>query len=172
MFEVGDKVVHPTHGAGVVASIEERQLVDEFHTYYVINLAASDMTLMVPVRTAEQIGLRPVARPAQVAAIYETLSSIPQELVNDFKQRQAALAEQLKSGDILDVARVVRDLHWRNAEHPLSPTESRQLDSAKQQLASELSLAEDIEVEKAMARIDALLQESAERARRAKAAES
>ncbi len=166
MFQVGDKVVHPTHGAGIVSGIEERQLVDEFSRYYVISLAATDMTLMIPVRTAEKIGLRPVARPAQVAAIYETLGSRPSELINDFKQRQAILAERLKSGDILDVAQVVRDLHWRDVQSPLSPTESRQLESAKQQLASELSLAEDIGVEQAMARIDALLQQSAELAMR------
>ncbi len=162
MFEVGDKVVHPAHGAGVVAGIEEKTLLDEFTHYYVIQLAATEMRLMIPVKTAQAIGLRPVAKPAQVKAIYNTLQSKPRDLVNDFKKRQAILTEQLKSGDILDVAEVVRDLFWRNEINPLSPTESRQLESAKQQLASELSLAEDIEVEECLARIDRLLQRSAE----------
>ncbi|MFQ5340516.1 MAG: CarD family transcriptional regulator [Anaerolineae bacterium] len=160
MFEVGDKVVHPAHGAGVVAGIEEKALVDEFTHYYIIQLAATEMKLMIPVRTAGEIGLRPVARPAQIEAIYNTLQSVARDLVNDFKKRQSILTEQLKSGDILDVAEVVRDLFWRNEESPLSPTESRQLDSARQQLASELSLAEDVDVEVSLARIDRLLQGS------------
>lgn len=160
MFEVGDKVVHPAHGAGVVAGIEEKTLVDEFTDYYVIQLAATDMKLMIPVRKASEIGLRPVARPAQVERIYNTLQSAARDLINDFKKRQSILTEQLKSGDIIDVAEVVRDLFWRNAESPLSPTESRQLESARQQLASELSLAENVDVEESLARIDSRLQRS------------
>lgn len=167
MFEVGDKVVHPAHGAGVVAGIEEKTLVDEFSHYYVIQLAATEMKLMIPIRTAEEIGLRPVARPAQVEAIYATLQSEPRDLINDFKKRQAILTEQLKSGDILDVVEVVRDLYWRNEDSPLSPTESRQLEGAKQQLASELSLAEDVDVEESLARLDRLLEHSVEMAERA-----
>lgn len=165
MFEVGDKVVHPAHGAGVIAAIEEKALVDEFTHYYVIQLAATDMKLMIPVSTAEAIGLRPVARAAQVDRIYKTLQSAPRDLINDFKKRQAILTEQLKSGDIIDVAEVVRDLYWRNEENPLSPTESRQLESARQQLASELSLAEDVDVEDSLARIDLLLRRSVETSR-------
>ncbi len=164
MCEVGDKVVHPAHGAGVIAGIEEKALIDRFTHYYVIQLAATEMKLMIPIRTAEAIGLRPVARPAQVEAIYKTLQAMPRDLINDFKKRQAILTQQLKSGDIIEVAEVVRDLFWRNAESPLSPTESRQLEGAKQQLASELSLAEDIDVEACLARIDALLQRSVENA--------
>ena len=160
MFEVGDKVVHPTHGAGVIAAIEEKEMVEAFKFYYIIELTATQMKLMIPVDSAEMIGLRPVARPAQIRAIYETLQEDPEELVDDFKKRQVLLAEQLKSGNIVDVARVVRDLAWRHESHPLSPTESRQLDAAKQQLAGELSLAEDLEVEESLAKIDAVLQEA------------
>jgi CarD family transcriptional regulator len=165
MFEVGDKVVHPAHGAGVVSGIEEKELLDEFSRYYIIELAATEMKLMIPVKTAEEIGLRPVARPAEVVAIYETLGSEPRDLVNDFKKRQAILTAELKSGEILDVAKVVRDLYWRNEDSPLSPTESRQLEGAKEQLAGELSLAEDEDVEKAMARIEGALLESVDRGR-------
>lgn len=165
MFEVGDKVVHPAHGAGVVARIEEKELLEGFTSYYIIELAATDMKLMIPVRTAEEIGLRPVARPAQIEAIYRTLQSEPRDLINDFKKRQALLTEQLKSGDIVDVAEVVRDLYWRNLASQLSPTESRQLESAKQQLAGELSLAEDIAVEESLAQIDRLLQQAVEKSR-------
>lgn len=168
MFEVGDKVVHPAHGAGVIASIEEKELLDEYSQYYIIQLAATDMKLMIPVETAEEIGLRPVATPAQVEAIYNTLQAEPRDLVNDFKKRQSILTAQLKSGDIIDVAEVIRDLFWRNEDSPLSPTESRQLEGAEEQLAGELSLAEDIEeVEKAQAEIVRLLQEAVETQKRA-----
>lgn len=170
MFEVGDKVVHPAHGAGVIAGIEEKELIDEFTQYYIIELAATEMKLMIPVKTADEIGLRPVARPAQVETIYKTLRAEPRDLVNDFKKRQAILIEQLKSGDVVDVAEVVRDLYWRDVESPLSPTETRQLEGAKQQLAGELSLAEDVEVEESVAQIDKILQRSVERAKQAAAA--
>lgn len=167
MFEVGDKVVHPAHGAGVVAGIEEKELLDDFTQYYIIHLAAAEMKLMIPVRTAEAIGLRPVAKPAQIQAIYDTLQAKPRDLIDDFKKRQAILVQQLKSGDIIDVAEVVRDLFWRNEVSPLSPTESRQLEGAKQQLASELSLAEDVDVKESLAQIDKLLQRSVQRHKQA-----
>lgn len=163
MFEVGDKVVHPAHGAGVVAGIEEKELIDEFSQYYIIQLAATEMKLMIPVKTADEIGLRPVARPDRVKVIYETLRAEPRDLINDFKKRQSILIAQLKSGDILDVAEVVRDLFWRNEESPLSPTESRQLEGAQEQLAGELSLAESVDVEESLTRIQETLQDSLER---------
>ena len=166
MFEVGDKVVHPAHGAGVVAGIEEKELLEGFTYYYIIELAATEMKLMIPVRTAEEIGLRPVARPTQIEAIYKTLQAEPRDLINDFKKRQVLLTEQLKSGDIVDVAEVVRDLYWRNHDSQLSPTESRQLESAKHQLAGELSLAEDADVEESLAQIDKTLQRSVEKTQR------
>ncbi|MFQ5855645.1 MAG: CarD family transcriptional regulator [Anaerolineae bacterium] len=169
MFEVGDKVVHPAHGAGVVAGIEEKELIDEFTHYYIIQLTAAEMKLMIPVRTAEAIGLRPVVKPAQIEAIYDTLQARPRDLIDDFKKRQAILVQQLKSGDIVGVAEVVRDLFWRNQASPLSPTESRQLESAKQQLASELSLAEDIDVEESLAHIGELLRRSVQMGKQATA---
>lgn len=160
MFEVGDKVVHPAHGAGVIAGIEEKELLDEYNRYYIIQLAATEMKLMIPIKTADEIGLRPVARPAQVAAIYNTLRAEPRDLINDFKKRQSILTAQLKSGEIIDVAEVVRDLFWRNEDSPLSPTESRQLEGAQEQLAGELSLAEDVDVEESLAHIQEVLHEA------------
>lgn len=160
MFEVGDKVVHPAHGAGIIAGIEKKELLDEYSRYYIIQLAATEMKLMIPVKTADEIGLRPVARPAQVEAIYNTLRAEPRDLINDFKKRQSILTAQLKSGEIIDVAEVVRDLFWRNEDSPLSPTESRQLEGAQEQLAGELSLAEDVDVEESLAYIQEVLHEA------------
>ena len=157
MFAIGDKVVHPTHGAGTVSGIEEKELLEQYNRYYIIELAATKMKLMIPVRTAEEIGLRPVAKPTEVEAIYQMLAETPHDMIDDFKSRQAALSEQLKSGDLVDIARVVRDLYWRNADTPLAPTESRQLETAKQQLASELSLAAGHEVETCLDNIDDVL---------------
>ncbi|MBS1253371.1 MAG: RNA polymerase-binding transcription factor CarD [Anaerolineales bacterium] len=160
MFEVEDKVVHPAHGAGVIAGIEEKELLDEYSQYYIIQLTATEMKLMIPVETADEIGLRPVAKPAQVRTIYETLRAKPRDLVNDFKKRQSILTAQLKSGEILEVSEVVRDLFWRNEDSPLSPTESRQLEGAQEQLAGELSLAEDVDVEESLVRVNDTLRES------------
>jgi CarD family transcriptional regulator len=156
MFEVGDKIVHPAHGAGVIAAIEQSNVLDEFNRYYVIELAAQDMRLMVPVRTAEEIGLRSVAGDKRSKEVLGLLKSTPEELPDDFKKRQAHLMDRLREGDAASLARVVRDMAHRSREKTYSPTEARLYDQARTMLAGELALAQGLEVDAALEQIETL----------------
>jgi CarD family transcriptional regulator len=146
MFSIGDKVVHPTHGAGIISALISQDFIDDDDRYYVIQLAGQERTLMVPVRSAESVGLRRVVSADEVAAILDVLASPPVELPNDFKQRQAILLDRLKDGDYLTVAEVVRDMAARSLEKSYSPTETRLYDRARSMLTSEIALAQDVSI--------------------------
>ena len=154
MFEVGDKVVHPTRGAGIIAAIEQKEMLDDFNRYYVIDLAAEDMRLMVPVRMAEGIGLRKIAPVRDADTILRVLCSAAVPLPDDFKARQAHLQERLKEGDAESLAMVVRDMAARSFIKTYSPTESRLYEQARTMLSGELALARDTDVEAALNLID------------------
>ena len=156
MFKIGDKIVHPAHGAGVIAAIEQKDLVDEFNSYYVIELAAQDMRLMIPVRTATEIGLRRVATKKQSKEILAILASQADPLPDDFKERQALLADRLREGNLESLARVVRDMAARSHEKTYSPTEARLYEQARTMLGGELALVHGTEVDAALTRIDGI----------------
>lgn len=153
-FQAGDKVVHPYHGAGVIAAVEQSDLLDDFNRYYIIDLAIQEMRLMVPVRTAEEIGLRRVANADAWAAILEILEGEADELPGDFKARQAELHERMREGTAEALARIVRDMAFRGRDRTYSPTEQRLYEQARNMLGSELALARDTEVAQALAAID------------------
>jgi len=88
MFDIGDKVVHPTHWAGQVMGIKEQDLLEQYHRYYVINLAVDDRTLMIPVSNAKEIGLRSISREAALSKVWRTLSGAGESLSDDYKKRQ------------------------------------------------------------------------------------
>ena len=104
MFEVGDKIVHPQHGAGVVSAIE-RDVIQGFGCYYVIDLAAYNRTLMIPVDKADDIGVRAISAPDTMSEVLQTLTEEPVTLPGNYTQRQIKLGERLKSGDVFEVAR-------------------------------------------------------------------
>ncbi len=156
MFKVGDKIVHPAHGAGVIALIEQKDVLDEFNRYYVIELAAQDMRLMVPVRTAEEIGLRKVASKRQSKQVLGILGGEAESLPDDFKERQALLTERLREGDLMSLAGVVRDMAARSQEKTYSPTEARLYEQARTMLGGELALVLSTEVEEALNKIDSI----------------
>lgn len=157
MFEVGDKVVHPAHGAGVVVGIESKEIVERFNQYYIIDLVASDRQLMVPVKNAEAIGLRPIVSEAKMRRTLDVLRSPPDDLPHNFRERQAHVGGRLKSGEVTTVAEVVRNLFWLNWQKELSYTESQLFERAKQMLAGELALVRGVAVEETMKEINDLL---------------
>jgi CarD family transcriptional regulator len=159
MFKVGDKVVHPAHGAGVIAAVEQKDVLDDFNRYYVIDLAAQDMKLMVPVRMADEIGLRKVATKKGSREILGLVGSDPDELPDDFKKRQAEIHERLREGSAESLATVVRDMAHRSHSKMYSPTEARLFDQARTMLGGEIALALGMDVPKALERIDDLVRE-------------
>ncbi|HID87810.1 MAG TPA: CarD family transcriptional regulator [Anaerolineae bacterium] len=158
MFKVGDKIVHPAHGAGVVTGIETVNLLDEFSRYYIIDPIASDIRLMVPVRMAQELGLRQAVRLREAFRALDLLGKPPTPLPEDYKERQAQIEERLKDGDFVAVTEVVRDLYWLEREGSLTAKDTSLLDRARQLLVGELAVAAGIELEEAERELQAALE--------------
>ena len=149
MFDIGDKVVHPTHGAGQVTGIEKQDLLEQYQRYYVIDLAVDGRTLMIPVSNAEEIGLRSVSQETALSKVWRTLSRTGEELSDDYKKRQERIREKLKTGDVIKVAEVIRDLSTLKREDHLTSFDTKLLERAQQFLASEVALVEEVQVSEA-----------------------
>jgi CarD family transcriptional regulator len=149
MFDIGDKVVHPTHGAGQVMGIKEQDLLEQYHRYYVIDLAVDDRTLMIPVSNAGEIGLRSISRKAALSQVWHTLGAAAKTLLDDYKKRQERIQEKLKTGDVIKVAEVIRDLSARKREDRLTSFDTKLLERAQQFLSSEVALVEEVQVSEA-----------------------
>jgi CarD family transcriptional regulator len=149
MFDIGDKVVHPNHGAGQVKGIEEQDLLEQHQRYYVIDLAVDHRTLMIPVSKAEEIGLRSISQQADLSQVWHTLGAATETLPDDYKERQERIQEKLKTGDAVKVAEVVRDLSALKREDHLTSFDTKLLERAQQFLACELALVEGVPVSEA-----------------------
>jgi CarD family transcriptional regulator len=157
-FEIGDKVVYPHHGAAVIEKVEERDLLGEMREYYILKLAYGELTLMVPTDSTEDVGLREVTPAKEVPKVFKVLKkNEPTTNTTNWSRRFKANVEKLKSGDIYQVADVVRSLHQRDKEKGLSAGEKRMLNKARQILVSELTFSKDCNEEEAEKMLDEVL---------------
>ncbi len=157
MYSVGDKVVYPMHGAGVIESIEEREILGCKQNYYVLRMPLGDMKVMIPIQNVEGIGIREVICSNDVDKVYEILQDQEINVTNNWNKRYRENMSKIKSGNIYEVADVVRILMKRDREKGLSTGEKKMLNSAKQILVSELILAEDLEQMEIESTIDGFL---------------
>lgn len=157
MFKVGDKIVYPMHGAGVVEAIEEREILGQRKQYYILRLSFGEMQLMVPVDNAQAVGLRRVIGDEDVEEVLRVLGSGNTRVPSNWSHRYRAHLEKIKTGDIYEVAEVVRNLALRDRERGLSTGERKMLDSARQILVSELVLAKNIRESQAWAMVEKAL---------------
>jgi len=157
MFNVGDKIVYPMHGAGIIESIEEKEILGEKHSYYVMKMPVGDMKVMIPTDNVESIGIREVIESSDVDKVYEILQDQNINVISNWNKRYRENMLKIKSGSIFEVADVVRTLMIRDREKGLSTGERKMLNNAKQILISELVLAEDCDHSKIEASIDAFL---------------
>ena len=142
MFNVGDKIVYPMHGAGTIDSIEEKEILGEKHQYYVIKMPGEVM-VMVPTAKAEAMGVRNVIDMQGANNVLNILEKDETEMSNNWNKRYRDNLEKMKTGDIYEVADVVRNLSFKQKEKGgLSTGEKKMLVNAKQILVSELVLAE------------------------------
>lgn len=145
MFIVGDRVVYPMHGAGIVESIEEKEILGELRKYYVMRIPTGEMKVLIPLDNVEESGLRGVISEEQIQEVLTVLQSRDIEMSSNWNRRYRANMEKIKTGDILEVAEVVRNLSLRDREKSLSTGERKMLENARQILISELVLAKGIE---------------------------
>jgi CarD family transcriptional regulator len=157
LFNIGDKVVYPLHGAGVIESIEEKEILGERQKYYIMKMPIGDMKVMVPMKSVESIGLREVVDEETVSRVLERLKSRDCGTTANWNRRYRANMDKMRSGDIYQVADVVRSLMLRDREKGLSTGERKMLDNARQILISELVLAKGIDEEQASNLLDELV---------------
>ena len=152
MFQIGDKVVHPMHGAGIVESIVQKKVDGVVRDYYIMKLPGRSMIVMIPTDSCDAIGVRPVMNREQADQVLAAIPNIQVEMTANWNHRYRENMERLKSGDLLEVARVIKGLSARDAKRGLSTGERKMLHAAKQILSSELVLStsqsyEDVEHE-------------------------
>ena len=153
MFKVGDKIVYPMHGAGVIEKIEERSILDEKQSYYIIKMPG-EVKVMVPTAKAEEIGVRNIIDKETAGKVINVLEQNSTEMSIKWNKRYRDNVEKMKSGDVFEVADIVRNLSFKQKEKGLSTTEKKMLTNAKQILVSELALAEASTQEIVEGRID------------------
>jgi CarD family transcriptional regulator len=154
VFQVGDKVVYPVHGAGIVESIEEKEILGEKQEYYVLRFPLGGIKVMVPTKNAEQVGIRQVISEDEVEKVVKVLSGDETKMPTNWNKRYRLNMDKIKSGDIYEVADVVRNLMLRDKEKGLSTAERKMLNSARQILISELVLSKDAEEDEISALVD------------------
>ena len=157
MFQVGDKIVHPMHGAGVVDSIVSKKVNGVVREYYLLKIPVGGMLVMIPTTNSEEIGVRPVVNSAEADRIIASIPDIEVDMTANWNRRYRENMLRLKSGDLTEVARVVKGLALRDTDRGLSTGERKMLHSAKQILISELVFSQNTSYEDVEARINTAL---------------
>ena len=158
-FEVGDNVVYPHHGAGVVLKRESRDMMGESKDYLTIKILHNDMTVMVPCENAHVAGLRRVIDEEEIKKVTDVLTDDVSEMPKNWNRRFKYNREKIKTGDVFELAEVVRNLALREMEKGLSTGEKQMYTRAKKILASEFMYALGKDEEGAEAYLDELLEE-------------
>ena len=157
VFDIGDKVVYPHHGAAIVERREVKEAFGQKREYLVLRLAYGDLTLMVPADNTDGVGLREVINDEEVEEVFAVLRKKEARMPTNWSRRYKNHSEKLRSGDIYQVAEVVRNLSIRDKDKGLSAGEKRMLSRARQILVSELTFALDVDEAEAEKRLDEAL---------------
>ena len=141
MFNVGDKIVYPMHGAGIIDAIEEKDILGEKQAYYILKMPG-EVKVMVPTAKADEVGVRNIIDKESADKVFGVLEQDETDMDKNWNKRYRDNMEKMKSGDIYEIADVVRNLSFKQKEKGLSTGEKKMLNNAKQILVSELVLAE------------------------------
>ncbi|WP_312648489.1 CarD family transcriptional regulator [Aminipila sp.] len=145
MYTIGDKVVYPMHGAGVIEKIEEKKILGEIRKYYILKLPCGDMKVMIPIESCSSVGVREIISEEELKGVLSILREDSSDMPSNWNRRNRENMDKLKTGDIVEVAEVVRNLVRMDREKKLSTGEKKMLSNAKQILLSEIILVRDIE---------------------------
>jgi CarD family transcriptional regulator len=156
-FSVGDKVVHPHHGPGSIAGIESRELMDGTKRYYVIDMPGQRLTVHIPVGKTDEVGLRLAMSQSRLPRVLSMLRGKPHPLPEDYRERQEQIGAQLKTGQVMQLAKVVRDLTWHRERAHLTKTDSDCLKRGRDLLAAEMALVSGDAVSDASKLIEATM---------------
>ena len=143
MFNIGDKIVYPMHGAGVIESIEEKEILGHKQNYYVVRIPIGDMRVMIPIESVNEIGIREIIDEKQANEVLNVLKEKTTCETGNWNKRYRENMLKIKSGNIYEVAEVVKSLMIRDKEKGLSTGEKKMLNNARQILISELVLVKN-----------------------------
>lgn len=160
MLAIGDKVVYPMHGAGVIEAIEQHEVLGRCQDYYVLTMPYGGMRVMIPLDKTDHIGLRGIIEPEQIARVADILRESSPANTISWNKRLNLYLSKIKSGDIFEVAEVVRNLARQDVSKKLSAGERRLLDTARKILISELVLACGKDVTETESWVSSLLKET------------
>lgn len=144
MYSIGDLIVYPMHGAGVIEAIEEKEVLGVLRKYYIMKLPLDDMMVMIPLDSVEDIGIRKVVLPKIIKEVITALAEDETTVSQNWNRRYRANIDKIKTGNIFEVTEVVRNLILRDREKSLSTGERKILNNAKQVLLSEIILVSGI----------------------------
>ena len=144
-FKVGDRVVYPNHGVGIVDEIVDKTFGDTEATFYSLKILANDSTVLVPTTNTEQVGLRPIMAKREVTKVYRVLQNGEFSITDDWKGRYQENCESMRTGSIVDVAVVFKNLSLLSQNKNLSYRERKMLDKAKYLIVSEIAEVERAE---------------------------
>ncbi|MDO5478314.1 MAG: CarD family transcriptional regulator [Clostridia bacterium] len=147
MYKIGDKVLYPMHGAGVIEGIEERDIVGEKHNYYTMRVPVGDMKVLIPCEGTENTGLRSIIDEKTADKVILSMEKEEDEELVSWNKRYRDNLLRIKSGNIFEVAAVVRSLMVRDREKGLSTGERKMMMDARHILISELVLAKNMDKE-------------------------
>ena len=156
-FSVGDKVVHPRHGPGRIVSMERRELLDGAKRYYVIEIPGQGLTVHMPVRRTKEMGVRLAISESKLPRGLGTLRARPRSLPEDYRERQEQICAELKTRQVLKLARVVRDLTWHRERSHLTRKDHDLLREGWDLLAAEMALVSGDDVSVASKLIEATM---------------
>lgn len=148
MFQIGDKVVHPMHGAGIIENIMQREIDGESAEYYALKVA-DNIVLFLPTQSCEKIGIRPVCSREQANNFLIELETLDCETDKNWNQRYRENMIHIRSGDLMQVAQVIKNLIEREKVRNLATGERKMLHSARQIIDSEIAYSLDISIEEA-----------------------
>jgi CarD family transcriptional regulator len=157
LFRVGDKVVYPHHGAGTVVKKESRDVLGQKREYLTIKILHNDMTVQVPCENADKVGLRKVIDEKMVDVVVKALTGNGTQMPKNWNRRFKHNRDKMKTGDILELAEVVRNLSLRDHEKGLSTGEKQMFVKAKKILASELMYAKGMDEDEAVEWLEGVL---------------
>ena len=172
MFKVGDRIVYPQHGAGIIDGIETRTVLGDEVEYLTIRIISDDLVVRIPINRVDELGLRRVMDQKGANAVLAVLGEEIPESTGSWSRRFRMNKDKIRSGDVREIAEVIRDLSLRDAEKPLSSGERQLLAQAKRILSSELRWSLDKDEEATNEHLDKLLADLATARAEARAARS
>lgn len=155
MFKIGDKVVYPMHGAGTIVAIEYREILGKKHEYYVLLLPINKLKVMIPVKKADEVGVRKIMEISEMEEVLEILSSEEKfKMPTNWNRRYRFNLDKIKSGNLIEIAGVIKSLEKLDSKKSLSTGERKILNEARIIIISEMALVFDKDVDEVVSMVD------------------